>query len=535
MKRCWRAAAWWTALGVLWGAAGPALAEPPERAGSGDVAEAGEGSGGPRAEKRRLQAEWFERFEKGDLAGAEAKLRRLVEIDRKNFVPWYNLACVLAEQGRIDDAMSALEESITWGFADLRRLQTDRHLAPLRRTMRYRAIVEGWEALLDAQASARIDALMEALAEGNGGRGRYIVQRDETLRLAYVSAFDESALGRTRAEVDKYASWWEAEVVALAPPPDTAGTPAAQDPWVIMLLPTPRDYARWALSKFGPGWRQVGGSYSDDEKVLVTQDLGGTLRHEFWHALHWRDQRRRGQLHPIWIMEGLCSLVEDVEEGPGGRMRALPSWRTNMAKRRERSGSLMPWEVLFDRNHKRFVTSSPLAHYAEARTIFLYIAEQGKLAEWYAAYVEGFDEDPTGAAAMTAVFGKPLKDVEKDYRAWLRALPEVLEEIPRGGATLPFEVQLAAGGGGQGGDGVTIVSPPPVPPRPQRVRGQPRPPAPPRLRIRDVVTAIDGQPVRDMGELVRVLSKYSVGDEVEVEYRRGTETGTARVTLVAKK
>ena len=49
------------------------------------------------------------------------------------------------------------------------------------------------------------------------------------------------------------------------------------------------------------------------------------------------------------------------------------------------------------------------------------------------------------------------------------------------------------------------------------------------------MTAIDGEPVRDMGELVRVLSKYSVGDEVAVEYRRGKVVGTARVELVAKK
>lgn len=516
--------AWCLAAGVL---APPAWAQAPGVAEPETESAEREGS---RAEKRRLQDEWFALFEKGDLAGAEEKLRRLVEIDRKNFVPWYNLACVLAEQGRAEDAMAMLEESISWGFSDLRQMESDPHLRSLRGMLRYRAIIEGWDELLEAQVGAKIDGLTEALAEKGG---RYTTQRDEALRLAYLTAFDESALQRTRGEVEKLAAWWEAEVLGESPAAGTAG--GRRDPWVIVFLPMPRDYARWALGKFGPGWRQIGGSYSDDEKMLVTQDLGGTLRHEFWHVLHWRDQRRRGQLHPIWIMEGLCSLVEDVEERDGGGMRALPSWRTNMAKRRERSGSMMPWEVLFDRNHRRFVTSSPLAHYAEARSIFLYLAERGKLAAWYAAYVAGFNEDPTGAAAMAEVFGKPLKDVEKDFRAWLRALPEIAEEIPRGGATLPFEVEVAAGGGGQGGDGVTIVTSPPSPPRPKRVRGEPRPPPPPRLRIRDVVTAIDGQPVRDTGELLRVLSKYSVGDEVEVEYRRGKVTGAARVELVARK
>src|SRR5690606_33774681 len=141
-------------------------------------------------------------------------------------------------------------------------------------------------------------------------------------------------------------------------------------------------------------------------------------------------------------------------------------------KRRLRGGVLLPWSELFDRQQRRFVTSSPLAHYAEARTVFLFLTEEGKLADWYAAYVNGFDEDPTGAAAMVAVYGTPLDQIEDRYRAWLAAVEEVPEDIPVGGATLPFTVEPAAGGVGIAGDGLQITTFPPIP---KRERGKPRP------------------------------------------------------------
>src|SRR5690606_4580755 len=131
-------------------------------------------------------------------------------------------------------------------------------------------------------------------------------------------------------------------------------------PWVTVVLPARVDYARWALRRFGEGWERIGGQYSHDNKLLVAMDLGSTLRHEYWHVLHWRDQDRRGQRHPIWIMEGLCSLPEDLEPTATGDFKPAPSWRTNMARRLARAGGLMPWEVMFSLDPQRFTRSRPL-------------------------------------------------------------------------------------------------------------------------------------------------------------------------------
>src|SRR6185369_8534018 len=114
--------------------------------------------------------------------------------------------------------------------------------------------------------------------------------------------------------------------------------------------------------------------------------------HEFWHIMHWRDMDARAQQHPIWIMEGLCSLVEDVDTGPNGGMIPKPSWRTNMVRRLAKGGSLIPLEVLFATGYKTFMNDRPLAYYGESRALFLYLHQRGKLKDWYTFYTAAFKE-----------------------------------------------------------------------------------------------------------------------------------------------
>jgi hypothetical protein len=473
-------------------------------------------------EVRRLQQQFDDAFRRSDLPAAEAALRRLADLDRRNFVPPYNLACVLAMQGKTDQATAALQLAVQRGFSDLRHLQADPHLASIRSTEVYRGLVDSWDQILEKRAELNLEAARETFGP------RYTYSADPAMRLQYVAAADPVSFERAQREIERCAAWWAQAVMARRADPVVAhgsGAPderspdargAGRDPWVMVILPTREDYQTWARNRYGEGWMRVGGAYSDDEKTLVAQDLGPTLRHEFWHVLHWRDMRRLGQMHPTWIMEGLCSLPEDVEAGPAGEMRVLPSWRTNIAKRRLEGGALAPWDVLFSLRHDRFVTSSPLGRYAEARTIFHFLFDQGRLADWYDAYVRGYGEDSTGRAAFEKVFGKPLAQVEKDYRAWLRALPRAPEEIPIGGATLPFAFEV----GGQ--DGVLVRS---------VVSASGRAGDRPGLKLGDVITRIDGQSVYEMGELVRILSRFEPGQEVEVEYRRGRLSGTATVVL----
>jgi hypothetical protein len=229
---------------------------------------------------------------------------------------------------------------------------------------------------------------------------------------------------------------------------------------------------------------------------------------------------RRGQEHPIYVQEGLAALVEDYDVvgggggGADGGVVIAPSWRTNSVKRRERTGGLMRIEQLAAMDHTRFTRQQPLANYALARTVFLWLEREGKLAAWYTHYTANFRADPTGIKSFEAVLGAPIKDLNMRFRDWVFALPEVPEEVPAGGASLGASVEVNSG------DGVTVVGL-------ARDAGA-------GLRIGDVVRSIGGKPTREMAELVRVLGTFTPGDEVDVEIRRGESIEIVRVTLRRK-
>src|SRR5690606_1334215 len=103
----------------------------------------------------------------------------------------------------------------------------------------------------------------------------------------------------------------------------------------------------------------------------------------------------------------------------------------------------------FKLDQGRFVGTRPLAFYGQSRSIFIWLFDQGKLKDWYAAYTAGFKEDPSGLKAFETVFEKPVKQVERDFKAWLRTLPIVEEDFAVGCAVLPFAVEQVGEGDGR--------------------------------------------------------------------------------------
>ncbi|MGE0193713.1 MAG: alpha/beta hydrolase-fold protein [Planctomycetota bacterium] len=69
---------------------------------------------------------------------------RWLEADPRDGTSWYNLACVHALAGRVDDALDALENAFRTGFDDVEHAQEDPDLATLRTTARFgRAVAQG--------------------------------------------------------------------------------------------------------------------------------------------------------------------------------------------------------------------------------------------------------------------------------------------------------------------------------------------------------------------------------------------------------
>lgn len=473
-----------------------------------DLAELGK----VRERVRTLQRESIEAFTEGDLDTAAEKLEAVLELRPGNALAMYNLACVRAMQGQEDAALEHLIAAIERGFVNYNHLSRDPSLSSIRETDTYRRIIESWPEIIEARGAAQVED-----AKRRYGR-RYLYEIDEDLRLGVAAAYDQTTLDTIKEELRLIADWATAEVF----PELRERASPVPDPWVLMVLPNERHFKRWAIVAYGPDailnqFHRVGGAYNHDQRELVSMDLGGTLRHEFMHVLHWRSNERAGVTHPIWVQEGLCSLVEDyvVENG---RLVPTPSWRTNQLKRLEEAAGLMPIERLATLPRHRFVGERPLAHYAHARAIFLFLSQEGKLGAWYQHYQEHFASDPSGVESLEAVFGEEIEGVDRRFITWLRALP-VVGEARTDGSTRHLTASLGLELDPGTGEGPIVLS--------VRQRDLRR-----VIRRRDVLYSIDGRPVRDMNDLTRTLGDLFPGQTVDVGLRRGREHLTVPVRLV---
>ena len=469
-----------------------------------------------------LQSQAFEAIGNAEYPKAERLLREQLKLDEGNFVIYYNLACVRDLQDDGPGAAKFLVDAVEHGFVDLHQLRRDPQLQHAREQPEIKALIGNWPKVLERQVDANVRATREFFKDKPKP---YLENRDDKLRLVYLSAMDVQSTDQARADIARLYQWAIASVFPELADDDKS----KRDAWTVVVLPTSRDFLRWATMNFGAAavnptlGAGIGGAYMNDYKRLVAQDLGATLRHEYFHVLHWRDMIRHGQIQAIWVQEGLCSLVEDYEIGAGpADLKPVPSWRTNISKRLAQDNHLMSIKQLTSIPQDKFTGDRPLSNYAQARTLFLYLYQKGKLKDWYAAYISTFRSDSTGVKAFEQVFEKPIADIDKDYKAWARALPTVAEQIKPGEASLGVEVDPGTG------DGPTIAefySDKHGPPNQARLAG---------LKVGDVITAIDGKPTRDLNELVRLLGERKVGDQVEVSYRRGQTHNSAKVTLVRR-
>ena len=459
----------------------------------------------------QIEAAGIEAVEAGDLDRAEAYFKAHAEQDPATFTPWYNLAAVASLRGDLEAAQQRLTQALARGFSDIRVLRADPHMEALRATKLFEDLNTRWPEILAARRTADLAAAQQLVPRNAETRTL------DRWKIELVSAHDATATDQAEAELAQLCAWLTEYVFTNLSPEDAF----EEDPWAMVILPDRAEFARWAITAFGPGVRDslstVGGAYDHNRRSLVAQDLGATLRHELVHVLHWRDMSRLGQNHAAWIQEGLASLVEDydlTDETRSGSLTPVPSWRTNIVKRLRNARRLTPLEELAGTSMTRLTASRPLAQYAQSRAVMLFLLDHGKLTEFYRTYTDTFDDDPTGLTTLRTTLGHESQgDLEQAYQRWIDSLPMVAETGSDLPATLGVEVQ--------NGDGTGVrVSHLPIGAR-QRTG----------LSIGSFITAIDGRPTRDLHELIRVLADYLPGDTVTVSHRRGRLHHTNEITL----
>jgi hypothetical protein len=442
-----------------------------------------------------LERTIFAAFDAGDHARAATLIEQYLEHWPNDPTMLYNLACAYAQSGRVERATSALFQAVQHGFRDFGHLKRDPDLEPIRHTEIYRALLEAEQRVAGDRAEELIRAWKEQFDEAD-----YRFEIDEEHRLAFATALDETAHNEMREMLQRQADVL-IETLFEAPP----------DYYVLIAVPTPGDARRL----FGGG-ANIGGRYEHAAHRLVSRDIGGSLRHEFVHAMHYGHMERLGirTPHALWVQEGLATLFEDYRFNADGGITFLPNDRHGVIQRRLKHASVMRWRQFFDLSAERFMARASWS-YPMTRSIFEFLADRKLLSAWYRSYVETAPEDPSGATAFERTFDKPLESVEQEWREWLRDRPDIDREIEAGDAALGILSRPNAATDGVVVDEVLAGS--------SAARG--------RLRPGDVIVSIDDTPTRSFSELRAVVAGKQVGDRVDVRVRRNDRYLTVPLML----
>lgn len=185
----------------------------------------------------------------------------------------------------------------------------------------------------------------------------------------------------------------------------------------IWLFRNKDTYMKGAKKFFGDEPDTPYGYYSSEHDAMV-MNIGpgaGTLVHEVVHPFveaNFPDA-------PSWFNEGLASLYERPTERKG-HIWGLPNWRLPSLQREIATRTLPAMARLLGTTSEQFYNAD-FDSYAYARYLVLYLQDQGKLTEFYRAFVAD-KADPTGQKALEAVIGEPLDSFEPRWRKWAAAL-----------------------------------------------------------------------------------------------------------------
>jgi hypothetical protein len=446
----------------------------------------------PAAATTSLERRIFQSFMDGDYARAATLIEAHLVAYPGDAEMLFSGAVAYCQLGKIDEAASYLRRAVDAGFADLGLLTAEPDLEPLREHAVYRAALRTLEAADVSEAESL------ELWRSHFGDDHYFYDLDRRRRIAYATALDRTSHEEMRRMLERQADHLQATLFDVT-----------LDKYLLIAVPTPEDG-----ELLFNGDVRAGGIYEHEKRRLIARDTGSSLRHEFVHALHYAHMDRLGQRHPMWVQEGLASLYESYALDADGNIRFLPNERHNIVKGLVLAGGLTRWREMFAMTDHEFMDGAN-RNYPQARSIFEFLAERGKLDAWYRALIDTHDDDPTGIKAFRVCFNEPLSEIEKQWRAWAHRRPKVDVAIDSGDAALGIESDLHASN-----DGVLIAD---VIPGSAADRGD--------LEAGDVIVAVDGRPTRSLTELQTIIAAKAVGDRVTVRARRNGDYFTVVIRL----
>jgi len=446
----------------------------------------------------KLHRTVLDHFKKKDYKAALAACRKILASHPDDPTALYNAACACAQSGDKPTALDYLHKAVEEGFIDFAHIAQDTDLESLRKEAAYRELFARKDEYVQQASKKTIERLTKALAKKGIATKRYRSLFDKTRNFVYFHAKTDAEIAEVRRGLEAYADCQWRDLFQNKP----------RRPLFIVLLTaadSPKVFRRGIGGMFNPAAMTLFCSDMPVHKLLRMS----VVTHEFTHALHYADMGARHQQHPIWLIEGLATLFESSDRD--GTVVPRHNHRLVAAQQAARDGRLLSWRALVKLNHMQFMMRAQLA-YAQSRYMLFYMHEKGLLKRFYDEYTakENYARDRSAIDSFQVVFGKPIEEVERDWKAWL--LEQRVPDI----AFLGVQTKEQ--------DGRVVV-----------VRTTPKGPAAKAGVLKDdAITALDGQPIDSQAKLLEAIGERAVGDEIDVEVARGDETLTLAVKLAKR-
>lgn len=428
-------------------------------------------------------------------AQAIAVYRQLLALAPDDATALYNVACGYSLLNEREDAVDYLERAVLAGFSNFQHIRSDSDLDNLRTESGYlRILAEETTFLRKAAAQKTVRLRRELTSRGTTGKYRLYV--DKQRNFIWLHAKTDAKFARIRKQMERYAEIQWRDLFRNK----------VTEPLHIVLL-TRAD----GPAMLDPG---IGGFFRPSTNTLICGDMlsfkmtrSSVTIHEFTHALHFADQSKRKQPHPIWLVEGMGSLFESSSVVKGKLVPRHSARLTGVQRALRRNGTI-PWRRMMQMRQPSFMADASLA-YAQSRYMLLYMYEQGALKRFYDDYTTkaNFQGDKSAQESFEVVFGKPIDEVEADWKVWLAK-----QAVP----PMPF-IGIRSEPHKDGGRIVNVVA------------GSGAAAA--KLTVGDVIQSVGGFQVRGPDDVIEALSTREVGDVVEFLVLRDGAPVRVQVTL----
>ena len=401
----------------------------------------------------------------------------------------YNTACAHALLGNRKEAVDFLGKAVQAGFVDFAHIESDTDLYPIRKEEGYKKIFAKRAEIEKASMDRRIAEMQEKLGDS------YRSRRDEERKIVIVSDLPDNAIDGYFETLRRYQNALHSTFFEHLP-----------DYWILVLIPANADdYTK----KLG-GSSGAAGFYESGTQTLTVNIAtgGGTIVHEWTHAMNFADMAALRQSHPLWMLEGFGSLYEQVGISDG-RPVGYTNWRLPQIQNMIQNNSVIPMRD-FIMNSKKHFDRDATSAYAQTRYIFYYLQEKNLLQKFYRTYIDGYAEDATGIVAMEKVLGQNVENWFGEWKDFTLDLtfgnicsrPRIGVQLEAADGRLKIVKVVEGSGADRAG-----------------------------LNDDDVIIEVEGQQIPSLDYLQKFLEGKKRGDHITLKVTRGGQEKETRVTL----